>query len=213
MTYPAPFTTAAGQRVQADYPHGGHFASATADGWTAVWMPDQGGQLAMIALLPAPASGSGSASCPDLPAAAVAALISRLGSAGSGSGDTGVALPRVSLSSAANMKNLLSRLGMGVAFGPKAGQVGDDRDRCAALLADAPGHPVRFCLKAGGQRHLGVLGCQHGHQPGADAPEAPVTTATRPVKYSHHGSLQVSTAQRPGSPGTSAGPCRRRLKP
>ena len=120
MTAPAPFTTAAGQRVQADYLHGGYFASATADGWTAVSLPYQGGRLAMIALLPSPASGPGSAGCPDLPAAAVAALISRLGSPGSGGGDAGVALPKVSLNSAANMMTLLASLGMGAAFGPQA---------------------------------------------------------------------------------------------
>jgi serine protease inhibitor len=119
MTSPAPFTTAAGQRVQADYLHGGYFASASADGWTAVSLPYQGGRLAMIALLPASASGPGLASCPDLPAAALAALISGLGSSGSG-GDTGVALPKVSLSSSANMMTLLASLGMGVAFGPQA---------------------------------------------------------------------------------------------
>jgi hypothetical protein len=33
----------------------------------------------------------------------------------------------------------------------------------------------------GGQHHLSALGRQHGGQPGADAIEAPVTTATRPV--------------------------------
>jgi serine protease inhibitor len=120
MTYPAQFTTAAGQRVQAHYLHGGYFASATADGWTAVSLPYQGGRLAMIALLPSSASGSGLASCPELPTAAVAALISRLGSSGSGSGNTGVALPKVSLSSRANMMKLLSSLGMGVAFSPQA---------------------------------------------------------------------------------------------
>jgi serine protease inhibitor len=118
MTYPAQFTTAAGQREQAHYLHGGYFASATADGWTAVSLPYQGGRLAMIALLPPPVPGSGSAGCPELPAAAVAAVTSRLGS--SGSGNTGVALPKVTLSSAANMMNLLSSLGMGVAFGPQA---------------------------------------------------------------------------------------------
>ena len=120
MTYPAQFTTAAGQRVQAHYLHGGYFESATADGWTAVSLPYQGGRLAMTALLPSSAPGPGSASCPDLPTAAVAALTSRLGSSGSGSGDAGVALPKVSLSSTANMVNLLSGLGMGVAFSPQA---------------------------------------------------------------------------------------------
>jgi serpin B len=119
-TYQAPFTTAAGMRVRTHYLDGGYFASATADGWTAVQLPYQGGRLAMTALLPASASGSGRASCPDLPTAAVAALSSRLGSSGSGSGNTGVALPKVSLSSSANMMNLLASLGMGVAFGPQA---------------------------------------------------------------------------------------------
>jgi serpin B len=83
-------------------------------------MPYQGGQLAMTALLPSSASGSGLAGCPDLPAVTVAALTSRLGSSGSGSGNTAVALPKVSLNSKANMTSLLSSLGMGVASGPQA---------------------------------------------------------------------------------------------
>ena len=78
MTYQAPFTTAAGERVPVHYLHGGSFAAATADGWTAIRMPYQGGQLAMTALLPASASGSGlrrlprpprrNGGCADLPA-------------------------------------------------------------------------------------------------------------------------------------------------
>ena len=120
MTYQAQFTTAAGERVPVHYLHGGSFTAATADGWTAIRMPYQGGQLAMTALLPSSASGSGLAGCPDLPAVTVAALTSRLGSSGSGSGDTAVALPKVSLNSKANMTSLLSSLGMGVATGPQA---------------------------------------------------------------------------------------------
>jgi len=119
MTSPAQFTTAAGQQVQASYLHGGYFASATAAGWTAVSLPYEGHRLAMIALLPPSAAGSGPAGCPDLPAATVAALSARLGSSGFGSAAS-VALPKVSLSSKANMMNLLSSLGMGVAFGPQA---------------------------------------------------------------------------------------------
>ena len=118
MTYPASFTTAAGGRVQVQYLHGGYFASATADGWTAVALPYQGGRLAMLALLPSSVPGSGSAACPNVSAATVATLTSRLGS--SGRGNTGVALPKVSLHSAANMRSLLSSLGMGVAFSPQA---------------------------------------------------------------------------------------------
>jgi serpin B len=120
LTDQAQFTTAGGASVQAHYLHGEYFASATADGWTAVSLPYQGGQLAMIALLPSSASGSAVAGCPDLSTAAVAAVLSGLGSSGSGRGNTGVALPKVSLSSAANVTNLLGTLGMGVAFGPQA---------------------------------------------------------------------------------------------
>jgi serine protease inhibitor len=124
MTSQAQFTTAAGEHVPVHYLHGGSFAAATADGWTAIRMPYQGGQLAMTALLPSSASGSSVAGCPDLPTATVAALTSRLGSSGSGkgnsSGSTAVALPKVSLNSKANMTSLLSSLGMGVASGPQA---------------------------------------------------------------------------------------------
>jgi serine protease inhibitor len=120
MTYQAQFTTAAGERVPVHYLHGGSFAAATADGWTAIRMPYQGGQLAMTALLPSSASGSGLPGCPDLPAVTMAALTSRLGSSGSGGGNTAVALPKVSLNSKANMTSLLSSLGMGVATGPQA---------------------------------------------------------------------------------------------
>jgi serpin B len=120
MTSQAPFTTAAGERVAAHYLHGGPFAAATAGGWTAIRMPYQGGQLAMTALLPSSASGSALVGCPDLPAATVAALTSRLGSSASGSANTPIALPKVSLNSKANMTSLLSSLGMGVASSPQA---------------------------------------------------------------------------------------------
>ena len=126
QTYAGPFTTAAGGRVPARFLSGAPFASASAGGWTAVSLPYQGGQLAMIALLP----GSGSPVCPVLPDAALNALTAGLATARD---EVGVALPKVSLSSSTNMMNVLGRLGMGVAFGasadftglsPKAGSIG-----------------------------------------------------------------------------------------
>ncbi len=113
QTYAGPFATAAGGRVPARFLFGAPFASATAAGWTGVSLPYQGGQLAMLALLP----GSGPAVCPDLPIATLNALTAGLAA---GRDEVSVALPKVSLRSSTNMMNLLGRLGMGVAFGPSA---------------------------------------------------------------------------------------------
>jgi serine protease inhibitor len=175
MTYQAQFTTAAGQRVQARYLHGGYFASATADGWTAVWMPYQGDRLAMIALLPSSASGSGLAGCPDLTPAAVAALVSGLGSSGSGSGDTGVALPKVSLRSAANMMHLLSSLGMGVAFGPQADFTGiSPRAGSIGLIVHAA------TLQVDEQGTVASAATAVGIEPAAEAPAPRTVVFDRP---------------------------------
>jgi serine protease inhibitor len=113
QTYAGPFTTAAGGRVPARFLSGAPFASASAGGWTAVSLPYRGGQLAMIALLP----GSGSSGCPALPDAVLNALTAGLATSPD---EVGVALPKVSLRSSANMMSVLGRLGMGVAFGPSA---------------------------------------------------------------------------------------------
>jgi serpin B len=113
QTYAGPFTTAAGGRVPAHFLSGAPFASASAGGWTAVSLPYQGGQLAMIALLPA----AGAPVCPALPDAVLNALTAALAT---GRDEVGVALPKISLSSSANMMSLLAQLGMGVAFGPSA---------------------------------------------------------------------------------------------
>jgi serine protease inhibitor len=182
MTYQAQFTTAAGQPVRVHYLHGGYFASATTDGWTAVSLPYQGGRLAMIALLPSSASGSGMASCPDLPTAAVAALISRLGSSGSGpgpgrdkSGNTGVALPKVSLSSVANMTNLLSSIGMGVAFGPQADFSGiSPRAGSIGLIVHAA------TLQVDEQGTVASAATAVGIEPAAEAPAARTVVFDRP---------------------------------
>lgn len=114
------FTSATGQRVRAHYLNGSAVTSATADGWTAVSLPYQGGRLSMTALLPPASSAStaSSARCPEPSDGTVAALTRLLRR--SGAGDSPVLLPEVSLRTQANMVGLLSKLGMGVAFGGAA---------------------------------------------------------------------------------------------
>ena len=106
------FTTAAGRTVRPEFLHGvGDYNYADAGGWTAVSLPYLGGRLAMIALRP----DSNPAGCPDIGPAALNRVISLLAAS-----PVGLALPRVRLSSRADMAGLLSSLGMGVAFGPDA---------------------------------------------------------------------------------------------
>jgi serpin B len=114
---PAPFRTAAGVQVRAQYLTGGPFTSATLDGWTAVALPYRGGRLAMDALLPPPAQGSGS--CPDAPATVISSLAASVAGSSAAAG-TDVALPEVNLSTEAELGSALSKLGMGIAFTPAA---------------------------------------------------------------------------------------------
>ena len=115
QTKSGPFTTAAGGRVGAQFMHGSGFRASASGGWTAVSLPYRGGKLSMIALLPA--AGSGSGGCPDLPPATMARIETALGEPG---GRAAIALPKVSLSSSASLRGLLTGLGMGIAFGGDA---------------------------------------------------------------------------------------------
>jgi serpin B len=108
-TYPQPFTTASGQTVNPQFLHGGGYQVATADGWTGVTLPYQDGKVEMVALLP-PASGAGCA----MPGTSALTAIAGHGSPGS------IAMPKLKLSSAGSFTDLLSGLGMGIAFGPSA---------------------------------------------------------------------------------------------
>jgi serine protease inhibitor len=47
-TEPGPFTTAAGRPVSAQFMNGGPYASASAGGWTAVWLPYGDGRLLVV---------------------------------------------------------------------------------------------------------------------------------------------------------------------
>jgi serine protease inhibitor len=125
QTKPGPFTTAAGGRVTARFMHGNGFRVSTSDGWTAVSLPYRGGKLSMIALLPAAAPGSGG--CPALPPATLARMQTALTKQAP---RTAIALPKVSLSSSASLRQLLTALGMGIAFGGDADFSGLSRQAC-----------------------------------------------------------------------------------
>jgi serpin B len=137
QTSPGPFTTAAGQQVSAQFMHGDDYRRATASGWTAVSLPYRGGQLAMTALLPA----AGAPGCAMPTAAALGAITARLAAAGPAGPNrdlsrTTVVLPRVSLSTRAGMKDLLTRLGMGIAFTPSADFTGLSPQACCIGLLE-----------------------------------------------------------------------------
>ena len=115
QTASAPFTTAAGRWATASYLNGAGYRAFQMAGWTAVSLPYRGGKLAMVALLPP----SGAASC-AMPAASVLRTITTTlaghASVAGLSDDDGIALPKVNLSTRVGLKDVLSSLGMGVAF-------------------------------------------------------------------------------------------------
>jgi serine protease inhibitor len=101
------FTQASGQQVTVKFMDGAGFPFASADGWTAVSLPYRGGKLSMTALLPPGGSGS----C-ALPGTATLRALTRF------AGTALVSMPRVSLSTTADMQSVLEQLGMGLAFSP-----------------------------------------------------------------------------------------------
>jgi serpin B len=123
------FTLAGGKTVLPSYLEGTGFSYARAGGWTAVDLPYKGGKLTMTALLP-PAGTSGSCALPSQASLASLTASLRAGGAGvayarhHGIGRTAdVALPKVSLSTGGDtgdMKPVLQRLGMGMAFTAQA---------------------------------------------------------------------------------------------
>ena len=115
-TGPGSFTTAPGQQVSAQFMNGGPYAAASADGWTAVWLPYGGGRLAMMALLPP--AGPGGCALPT--AAQLGTLTTTLTAHGAAGGPPlltrDISLPKVNLQDQVSMRGLLADLGMGVAF-------------------------------------------------------------------------------------------------
>ncbi|MFG2001050.1 serpin family protein [Spirillospora sp. NPDC048911] len=138
-TAPGPFTTAAGKKADTDMmSRGGTFGYARTKGWTAVDLPYTGGRLSMTALLPDAAKGG----CPDLDAETLGQVTGALKPA-----QVELRLPKAKLKSKADMKPLLTGLGMGVAFGDQADLTGISPDakkiqfvrHAATLLVDEKG--------------------------------------------------------------------------
>ena len=130
QTGPGPFTTASGQHVSVPFMNGGAYATASAGGWTAAWLPYRGGRLAMLALLPP--AGAGRCAMPA--AAQVRTLTSELATRGPIA--RGVALPKVTLQNKVSMRDLLTELGMGVAFTPAADFTGLSPQACCIGLVE-----------------------------------------------------------------------------
>lgn len=112
MTGPSAFNTGTG-KVTAQYMTGQSFNVATAHGWTAVSLPYRGVRLSMLALLP-PATGKPTAGSCQIPAAAD---IERMANDVAASHlQTDIALPKVNLASSEPLNQVLTSLGMGIAF-------------------------------------------------------------------------------------------------
>jgi serpin B len=119
MTEQLPFTTASRTRIEAPFMTADGVRTGSADGWTSVVLPYQGGKLSLVAMLP-PAAGS---SCAVPSAGATAALAS-------GAITGSVALPKVDLRTKEEASGLLKALGMGIAFGQGADFTGISANAC-----------------------------------------------------------------------------------
>ena len=183
QTSPGPFTTASGRQVTASFMNGGSYATASAGGWTAVWLPYRGGQLAMMALLP-PAGTSGCA----LPAATqLGTLTTRLAAAGTAS-PRQIALPKVKIQDQVSMKDLLAELGMGVAFTPAADFSGLSPQACCIGLVKQAA-----ALQVGEQGTVASAATAVGITASAAQAGPPPVTFNRPY-------LMVVTAAATGEP-------------
>jgi serpin B len=136
-TGPGSFTTAAGRQVSAHFMNGGPYVAASADGWTAVWLPYGDGRLAMMALLPPPDRGG----CALPTAAQLGSLTTKLGAGGTAHGSgplptRDISLPKVNLQDKVSMESLLTGLGMGVAFTSGADFSGLSPQACCIGLVE-----------------------------------------------------------------------------
>ncbi len=177
QTRPGPFTTASGQHVTASFMNGGPYATATVDGWTAVWLPYRGGQLGMVALLP-PANAGGCA----MPAAKqLGTLTAGLAISGAASGVASsslareIALPKVTMQEKASMQGLLTELGMGVAFTPAADFTGLSPQACCIGLVEQAA-----TLRVGEQGTVASAATAVGIAPSAIQAGPPPVTFDRP---------------------------------
>jgi serine protease inhibitor len=183
QTGPGPFTTAAGPTVNASFMNGGPYAAASESGWTAVWLPYRGGQLAMMALLPP----SGASGCATPTPAQLSTLTARLAAQSTASARE-ISLPRVNLQNKISMTDLLTRLGMGVAFGPAADFTGLSPQACCIGLVEQAA-----TLQVGEQGTVASAATAVGIEPTAARPGLPPITFDRPY-------LMVVTNHATGEP-------------
>jgi serpin B len=128
------FQTAGGRDVTAKFMNGGSFRRTQAAGWTAVKLPYRGGRLAMVALLPPTTSGGG---CALPPAGTLAAMTGALTQGGAGvTSGTSIGLPKINLSTTADLKSLLGGLGMSIAFTTAADFTGLSPQACCIGLVE-----------------------------------------------------------------------------
>lgn len=120
MTAPGAFNTGTG-KVTAQYMTGPSFNVATVHGWTAVALPYRGGRLSMLALLP-PATGKPTVGSCQIPAAA--AIGQMASDVAASRAQTAIALPKVKLASSESLNQVLTSLGMGIAFTGRANFTG-----------------------------------------------------------------------------------------
>jgi serine protease inhibitor len=132
QTLTEPFTTAAGQQVSVPFMNGGPYRAVSLGGWTAAWLPYRGGKLAMVALLPS----AGAAGCTMPGATALDTISARLAGDKAGTTARSIALPRADLAVRRSMRDLLTELGMGVAFTPAADFAGLSPQACCIGLVE-----------------------------------------------------------------------------
>lgn len=184
QTGPGPFTTAAGQQATAQFMVGGDYRSASTGGWTAVRLPYRGGRLAMVALLPPP----GTAGCATPDAAALGSMTARLQAGPAGAAIRSIALPKVGLAVHASMKDLLTGLGMGVAFTPSADFTGLSPQACCIALVEQAA-----TLQVGENGTVASAATAVGMEPTAARAQPPQVVFNRPY-------LMLVTASATGEP-------------
>jgi serpin B len=138
--------------------NGGAFQEARAKGWTAVALPYRGGRLSMVAALPP--AGRGGCQLPD-----TATVGSLTGGLAASKTLTDVALPKVKLAASESLKNVLTRLGVGIAFGSHADFTGLSPQACcigfvqhaATLAVDEKGTVASAATAVGMQLSAGLI--------------------------------------------------------
>jgi serine protease inhibitor len=136
-TGPGPFTTGSGRQVSAQFMNGGPYVSASAGGWSAVWLSYRDGRLAMMALLPP--AGRGGCALPT--AAQLGSLTTSLAGGGTAQGSgppltRDISLPKVNLQDTVSLNALLTELGMGVAFTSDADFAGLSPQACCIGMVE-----------------------------------------------------------------------------